>query len=450
MSLKKAKKKFKNIYFHIPISLKVTIWYSFFIFLLFFVLISGSFVTSDILFKDINKKELIESVLEIANKPEKFDFYDDGIFFLQYSKNGQLLSGSVPKNFDVNASLSSEIKVYKTNSEEFFYYDSPLKKDDVIWIRGIMPISKVYKTLKLILFSLILISPFIFIFIIYGGYKIIKNSFKPVQKIADTALEIRNKQDFSKRIQLGLSKDEIYKMSLSFNEILNTLENSYIREKQFSSDVAHELKTPITVILAESNYSINYAENINDFQESLKVIERQAKKMSFLIQQLMDLAKLEQTQEIEFEKINLSNLIKNILDDYKFILNNKDILLKIEIKDNLNILANKILIEQLFNNLLNNALKFTKTEININLYQKQNDIILEIKDNGIGLSEKDKSLIWNRFYQVNSSRNKKLNEGYGLGLALVSRIVDLHKIRIEIESELGLGSNFKVFFKNLD
>lgn len=447
MSLKKITNIPKNFYFNLPISFKVTAWYSFFIFLLFSLLITGSFISSEILFKDISKKELIESVLEISNKPEKFEFYDDGIFFLQYNKQGQLLSGTAPPNFNVDTKLNSDIRNFKSHNEEFFYFDTPLNKDENIWIRGVMPISKTYKNLKLILYSIIFFSPFIFIFIVYGGYKIIKNSFKPVEKVANTALEIKEKRNFSKRIPTGISKDEIYKMTSSFNIILDNLENSYIREKQFSSNVAHELKTPLTVILAESDYSLNYTNSNEEYISSLKTIKKQTEKMSLLIQQLMNLAKLEQIEEIEFEKINFSNLIKNVLEDSELILKNKNINLNLKIQENIVILGNKILLEQLFNNIFANAIKFTKNIISIKLYTKSNETVLEIEDNGIGLSEKDKTLIWNRFYQVNPSRNKDINQGYGLGLSIVSRIIDLHKANLKLESKLNEGANFKIYFK---
>lgn len=447
MSLKKITNIPKNFYFNLPISFKVTTWYSFFIFLLFSLLITGSFISSEILFKDTSKKELIESVLEISIKPEEFKFYDDGIFFLQYNKHGQLLSGTTPPNFNVDTKLNSDIKNFKSYNEEFFYFDAPLNKDENIWIRGVMPVSKTYKNLKLILYSIIFFSPLIFIFIVYGGYKIIKNSFKPVEKIANTALEIKESRNFSKRIPTGASKDEIYKMTTSFNIILDNLENSYVREKQFSSNVAHELKTPLTVILAESEYSLNYANTNEEYTSSLKTIKKQTEKMSSLIQQLMNLAKLDQIEEIEFEEINFSNLIENILKECELILKDKNINLNLKIQENVVILGNKILLEQLFNNIFNNAIKFTKNIISIKLYTKNNETILEIKDNGIGLSENDKILIWNRFYQVNPSRNKDINQGYGLGLSIVSRIIDLHKANFKLESKLNEGANFKIYFK---
>ena len=103
------------------------------------------------------------------------------------------------------------------------------------------------------------------------------------------------------------------------------------------------------------------------------------------------------------------------------------------------------MLERVFDNLFSNALKFTKSKIIINLYKKDR-VILEIEDNGIGISKDDIEQIWNRFYQASSSRNKETNQGYGLGLSMVQKIIKLHNANIEVESELGKGSKFIIKF----
>ena len=104
------------------------------------------------------------------------------------------------------------------------------------------------------------------------------------------------------------------------------------------------------------------------------------------------------------------------------------------------------MIERLLDNLLNNAMKFTKDEISVKLYSENESCIMEIEDNGIGISDEDKKLIWGRFYQVNDSRNKKVNKGFGLGLSLVAKIIEQHNASIEVESELNKGTKFVTKF----
>lgn len=106
------------------------------------------------------------------------------------------------------------------------------------------------------------------------------------------------------------------------------------------------------------------------------------------------------------------------------------------------------MLERLLDNLLTNALKFTKSKVFVKLYKKDK-VILEIEDDGIGLSKEQSEHIWDRFYQVNSSRNKENNQGYGLGLSMVRKIIDLHNATIEVKSELDKGAKFIISFPSL-
>lgn len=217
-------------------------------------------------------------------------------------------------------------------------------------------------------------------------------------------------------------------------------------EKQFSSDVSHELRTPITVILAQSDYALQYSDTFEEAKESLEVINRHAKRMTNLINQIMELSKLERQKEIEKEKINLSNIVLQLLEDYKPLLESKNLNLVYNVEKDLRIQGNKIMLERVFLNILMNAVKFTKTNIEVSLTREDKTAVLKIRDDGIGISEENKKFIWERFFQVNDSRNKEENKGSGLGLSMVKKIVDLHSATIDLESELEQGTCFTIKF----
>ena len=278
---------------------------------------------------------------------------------------------------------------------------------------------------------------------------LIKNAFKPVNIISDTALKIKNSKDFSRRIELDYGEDEIYKMASAFNEMLDTVEEVFIHEKQFSIDVSHELRTPVSVILAQSDYSLNYTETLKEAIEAFEVINRQAEKMKNLINQIMELSKLERQKEIEKERINFSNIILELLTDYKTLLEldeEKKINLIIDVEKDLRIYGNRLMLERVFINLFTNAMKFTETMINVSLKKINKKVVLQVRDDGIGISKKDQKYIWNRFFQTSNSRNKDMNKGSGLGLSMVNRIVQLHSGTIELESEIEKGSCFIIKF----
>ena len=446
------KNKINKIWENFPITVKITLWYTAFIVILIAIMLTGSFTIADKMTGDLNQRELMESVVEMASEmvsnPDEFDDFDDGIYFVKYNNAGIEMAGMSPRGFDLTLNFSENtVKTYEKDGGKFYYFDKKINTPEGEWIRGIIPVNKLTNEVNRMLLIILISSPLLLLIIVYGGYKIIKKALNPVAKISGTASEIQKNGDFSKRIEIDEGKDEIHKMATAFNEMLNSLENSYIREKQFSSDVSHELRTPVSVILTESQYSLEYADTLEEAKDSFSVIQRQAKKMSELINQIMELSKIEKQIIIPTKKINFSEIIEKILLDYKNLIDKKNIKISKEIEENIFIIGDKIMIERLLDNLLNNAMKFTKNEIKIKLYSENENCILEVEDNGIGMSEEFKNLIWGRFYQNNDSRNKKINKGFGLGLFLVSKIIEQHNAVINVESELNKGTKFIAKFK---
>ena len=446
------KNKINKIWENFPITVKITLWYTAFIVILIAIMLTGSFTIADKMTGDLNQRELMESVVEMASEmvsnPDEFDDFDDGIYFVKYNNAGIEMAGMSPRGFDLTLNFAENtVRTYEKDGGKFYYFDKKINTPEGEWVRGIIPVNKLTNEVNRMLLIILISSPLLLLIIVYGGYKIIKKALNPVAKISGTASEIQKNGDFSKRIEIDEGKDEIHKMATAFNEMLNSLENSYIREKQFSSDVSHELRTPVSVILTESQYSLEYADTLEEAKDSFSVIQRQAKKMSELINQIMELSKIEKQIIIPTKKINFSEIIEKILLDYKNLIDKKNIKISKEIEEKIFITGDKIMIERLLDNLLNNAMKFTKNEIKIKLYSENENCILEVEDNGIGMSEEFKNLIWGRFYQINDSRNKKINKGFGLGLFLVSKIIEQHNAVINVESDLNKGTKFIAKFK---
>ena len=440
-------KKMNKLISRVPVSIKVTAWFTAVIIFLFGIVLSSVILLEDRYINNTSTEELVSAVEKIYENPDEFENFDDGIYYIKYNADNEIIAGKIPKDFDLALAFSIEdINTYQIENKKFLYYDTRLKNTGD-WIRGIYPLSKFQNNIsKIWNIGFYYIAPFLIILVIFIGYRIVKNAFKPVKKISETALEIKKSKNFSRRIELDNSEDEIHKMAYTFNEMLDTVEETFIHEKQFSSDVSHELRTPITVILAQSDYALDYVETLDEAKESFEVINRQAKKMTNLINQIMELSKMERQNKIEKDKINFSNIILQLLEDYRTLLENNNIELITNIEKDLRIYGNKLMLERLFVNLFTNAMKFTKSTINISLNRINKEVILQIKDDGIGIAKKDQKYIWDRFFQTSDSRNKDKNKGSGLGLSMVNRIVQLHSATIEVESEVGEGACFIVRF----
>lgn len=438
--------RIKQALANIPITARVTLWYSFFIIAIVAALVAISAVVADEVFEDVSQKKLAKSVTKIANDMDEFEPYDDGIFFIKYNARGDVIGGLAPKRFQISLKMNGgAVRLYEEGENRFYYYDIAAKGKDV-WVRGVINAEKFFKKEGLFLLALGVFVPVLFLFVLYGGYKTIKNAMKPVTTMSKTALEIGSSRDFSKRIDLPAGKDELHALASVFNQMLDSLEKVYQNEKQLTSDVSHELRTPLSVIMAESDYAKNYSQNLDEAKESLEVISRQSRKITSLIDQILELSRLESGRNLELKRINLSSILQNLARDYEKLAESKEIKFSHDIAPGIEIWGDELMISRLIDNFLSNALKFAMAKIELNLSVSKTHALLSVKDDGMGISKKDSELIWNKFYQVESSRNKSQNTGSGLGLAIVANIAKIHGAKLGVKSEAGAGSEFWVEF----
>ena len=439
--------KTKQALANIPITARVTLWYSFFIIAIVAALIAISAVVADEVFEDVSQKKLAKSVTKIANDMDEFEPYDDGIFFIKYNAKGDVIGGLAPKHFQISLKMNSgAVRLFENGENRFYYYDIAARGKDV-WVRGVINAEKFFKKEGLFLLALGVFVPVLFLFVLYGGYKTIKNAMKPVATMSKTALEIGSSKDFSKRIDLPAGKDELHALASVFNQMLDSLEKVYQSEKQLTSDVSHELRTPLSVIMAESDYAASYAQNLDEAKESLEVISRQSRKITSLIDQILELSRLETGRNLELKRINLSSILQNLATDYEKLANARGLNFSYLIASDVQILGNELMISRLVDNFLSNALKFASSKVELNLNVSKTHALLSVKNDGVGISKKDIELIWNKFYQVESSRNKSQNTGSGLGLAIAANIAKIHGAKLGVKSEAGAGSEFWTEFE---
>ncbi|WP_373756393.1 sensor histidine kinase, partial [Streptococcus ferus] len=176
---------------------------------------------------------------------------------------------------------------------------------------------------------------------------------------------------------------------------------------------------------------------------------RQAKRMRELIDQIMDLSKIDSGRIQALSGLNLSDLVAGRLQEFQKLCQEKSVTLESVIVPNCMIQGNELLLLRLLDNLLSNALKFTKDRIEVKVEAADGWTYLKVKDNGPGIPQEDQAKIWNRFYQVDSSRHKTETSGSGLGLSLVKEIVNVHQGQIYLASQIGQGSQFQVAFPSL-
>jgi PAS domain S-box-containing protein len=219
-------------------------------------------------------------------------------------------------------------------------------------------------------------------------------------------------------------------------------------QREFIQNVSHELRTPLALILghAELVETDTQIELAPETRDSITVIARRARLLSRLVDQILRLLELD-NRELKTEPVDLAQLARAEASDFESTLRRAGISLKVEIDDQLpNVEGDPLALRQVISNLIGNALKFTEAngQITLRLYQHDALNVLEVADTGIGIPPDHLARIFDRFYQVDGSITRKYG-GVGLGLALVKSIVDLHQGRIEVESQTGIGTTFRVW-----
>ena len=216
-------------------------------------------------------------------------------------------------------------------------------------------------------------------------------------------------------------------------------------KKDFVTNVSHELRTPLTAIkgFVETLQDTN---NDDENQHYLNIIKRHTDRVIRIVNDLLLLSELEgNSDSLELEDVNLQDLIENILKIFEQRLNEKNLVLKFNADRDLPVIkADPFKLEQVFINLVDNAVKYTESgEVVISLSRNKEIVKIEIQDTGICIPREHLSRIFERFYVVDSSRSRKLG-GTGLGLSIVKHIVLLHKGKIDVQNITGTGTNFIV------
>lgn len=227
---------------------------------------------------------------------------------------------------------------------------------------------------------------------------------------------------------------------------LKTLEQM---RKDFVANVSHELKTPITSIKGFTETLLDGAkEDSNTLEMFLDIILKESNRIQVLVSELLELSKIEQANHFKMVKVNLPQKVFNSVEVVHPLAEKKNIKFNLQLEKNLFVLAEPSKLKQVIINLLSNAINYSpeNAEITVKVYLKSGECIVEIIDQGIGIAPEETTRIFERFYRVDKARSRD-SGGTGLGLAIVKHIIEVFNGEIDVESELGKGSTFRIKLK---
>jgi signal transduction histidine kinase len=316
---------------------------------------------------------------------------------------------------------------FRVLSKKFFYKDRFIG-----WIQVAQPIDRVVGQLGLLTRALLVFIAVFTIIISLSGYFLAKESLAPIHSIIDSANRITD-ANLSERIRPPGSRDELSNLIDTLNRLFDRLEASFQTQKQFISDAAHELKTPLAILRSGMETELN-DDGVDDrIKRRLSRDIDTLSRLSTLVEKLLLLSRLENRRvEMKAEALDLKLLVENVAETLALLAEEKGQVLTLDLADGVRTRGDRDLLYHAFSNILNNAIKYTPEggHITASLGARGDLAVAVIRDDGIGMNLEELRNAFNRFYRADNSRS--LEKGYGLGLSITRWIVVLHGGSIDL------------------
>jgi len=303
-----------------------------------------------------------------------------------------------------------------------------MRKDILVWILALCTILAAFMSLL-------------------GGRWLSNIIIRPIANMIKTMEDIERSGIPQKISVENRTKDELQTMVMTFNRMIERLKENMEKQAQFVSDASHELKTPLTVIKSYANLLRRHGikdQEITD--EAIQAIHTEATRIQKMTETFLDLANMEKDYVLELAPVNLGLLCQGILKQLKDVYQ-REIVLYVKDQNPILITADELKLKQVIIILLDNAIKYSRDRIEVNLAKNEQHAIIRVRDYGIGIPQEEIENVFERFYRVDKARSRETG-GSGLGLHIAQRIVKMHRGEIRITSEEGRGTDIEVLLPN--
>lgn len=342
--------------------------------------------------------------------------------------------------------------VTTTDGQPVRLYSCALTEDNKIF--GVVQVgtslSEVNTTLHDVGVELLFIAPAVLLLSALVGYWLASRAFVPIDRLTRTAHSIK-KGDLRQRVPLPKAHDEVRNLALTLNEMIDHLEQAFIRQRRFVADASHELRTPVTVIRSKTDMALLQIFQPEDYMNIFRTIHAEAERLGHLISDLLALAHADEGQvHLEREIVRFDLLVEAVVATLESLATEHGITLEVEAIEPVSLLGDEARLMQVVINLLENAILYTNAggRVYVTAHNKNAQACLIVRDTGIGIAPEHLPHIFDRFYRVDPARVRTEGGNSGLGLAIVDWIVKAHGGSIAVESQVGQGSTFTVVFPN--
>lgn len=347
---------------------------------------------------------------------------------------------------------TSDVKEYKVDNEKGNYVVRILtrefqgKNEFIRYLQVGMNLTRIGKTLSNFRKNIILTLPVFFILSIVGGFVLARYNLRPISQMTKAASRI-TALNLDERLPMRETEDELDNLAQTFNCMIERIKQAYQKISQFSFDAAHELRTPITSLIGEIESALSHESSLERCRSVLKSNLEELSRLQHLVNSLLFLAQdVALGQKKNKEKLELNIIARDICELFEPVAKEKKINFTSDItSDPVCLQGEKWRMEQVISNLIDNAIRYNRPNGNLAVSLRKNKCYAEIivKDTGIGISDEDKTKVFDRFYRGEPSRSRH-SGGFGLGLSIVKSIVESYSGTISVNSRLGEGSTFTV------
>jgi two-component system sensor histidine kinase ArlS len=269
---------------------------------------------------------------------------------------------------------------------------------------------------------------------------------KPLSLIIKTKLVGHKFPDFGPFKQVKTTTSDFQHLDISIHKMIETIESTFQKEREFISNASHELMTPISILQSKIENLFEREDIVDEFKARLLEMQKILNRLKSITKTLLLISQIENEQFLKEDKISLSAMLQDVYDEISIRLQDKNISYEADLPTDWYLVnVNKFLLFNLFFNIINNAIKYNNPDgtIKVIAARENNMFTVSITDTGIGINAEDIPYIFNRFKKLRQSLQQ---DSFGLGLPIVKSIAGFHNIRIEVRSEKGEGSTFKLIF----
>jgi heavy metal sensor kinase len=408
----------------------------------------------------VNTIELVSD--QIVEEIYEGDTLDDDRILAEFNINWNLnmllsdLSGNVVnrvRNFHIDeatlppAKDSPQLKLLD-GKQLILCYEHVVSDDNIIYgsLYFVLNMQTELECLKMLAFLLVGANVAGVLAAIFVGWKTSRKMLAPIDHMISDANTI-NSQRLNRRLDVPEAEDELQKLSMTINNMLDRMEEAFRLQGRFAADASHELRTPLSILQGNADMLERWGRNDPVvLDESITSIQKQTSYMNKLVDNLLFLARGDSgTQQLKKEAFDIGLLLYEMVEEQSSI--DEAHYYHVNAPEDIRLLADRSMIKQLLHALIDNSVKYTPAggDITLSCAEQDDGIAISVADTGIGMEPEHLAHVFERFYRVDQARLRTTG-GMGLGLSIVKAIVDVHGGKLHADSEKGKGTHIKAIF----